>query len=76
MEQRNENGAPTVFIRQPEVLRRTALSRSMLYELIEAGRFPKPLKLGQRLNCWPEADIENWLRARLSEARGAERGEA
>lgn len=58
---------PTIFIRQPEVLRRTSLSRSSLYELIDAGRFPKPLKLRERINAWPEAEIERWMQAKSAE---------
>lgn len=65
----NEIGQAMVFIRQPEVLRRTALSRSTLYELIDKGKFPKPLKLGERINCWPEYEITDWQRARLESAR-------
>lgn len=64
-----EERAAMVFIRQPEVLRRTALSRSTLYELIDKGEFPKPLKLGERINCWPEHEITAWQRARLESAR-------
>lgn len=65
-----ENGQAMVFIRQPEVLRRTALSRSTLYELIGKGEFPKPLKLGERINCWPEHEISAWQRTALETARG------
>lgn len=57
----------TVLIRQVDVLRRTALSRGTLYELINAGRFPKPLKLGLRLNGWPEQEIEEWIQGRIAE---------
>lgn len=55
-----------VFIRQPEVLKRTALSRSTLYELIGAQRFPAPLKLGARINAWPEHEIESWMQAQIA----------
>lgn len=62
-------GQAMVFIRQPEVLRRTALSRSTLYELIAKGKFPKPLKLGERINCWPEHEVAEWQLAELESAR-------
>lgn len=65
--QRPAKPRPTVFIRQDDVLRRTALSRGTLYELIGAGRFPKPLKLGKRINAWPEREIEEWMQARIAE---------
>lgn len=60
--------SPTRLVRQSAVLERTQLSRSTLYELINGGHFPKPLKLcGGRINVWPEAEIEGWIAARLAE---------
>ena len=40
-------------------------SRSAIYTDLEAGRLPKPVKLGGRL-YWPEADVEAHLRAMTS----------
>jgi len=37
-------------------------SRSAIYQDIQAGRLPKPLKLGARI-YWPEADLAEHLRA-------------
>ncbi|WCT76328.1 helix-turn-helix transcriptional regulator [Novosphingobium humi] len=54
------------FIRQPEVLKRTALSRSTLYELIAKERFPKPLKVGERINCWPEHEVDAWMQEQVA----------
>lgn len=56
-----------VFIRQPEVLKRTALSRSTLYELVLKEEFPRPLKLGGRINVWPEHEISAWMSALIAE---------
>lgn len=36
-------------------------SRSAIYTDLEAGRLPKPLKLGGRL-YWPECDVDEHLR--------------
>lgn len=36
-------------------------SRSAIYLDLEAGRLPKPIKLGGRL-YWPEGDLEAHLR--------------
>jgi predicted DNA-binding transcriptional regulator AlpA len=41
-------------------------SRSSIYNDLEAGRLPQPLKLGGRL-YWPEEDLD----AHLREQRGA-----
>ena len=36
-------------------------SRSSIYKDIEAGRLPKPMKLGARI-YWPEKELEAHLR--------------
>lgn len=36
-------------------------SRSAIYNDLEAGRLPRPVKLGARL-YWPEAELEAHLR--------------
>ena len=57
-----------VFLRRPEVERRTGLKRSTLYAKIKNGDFPSPVKLGSRAVAWPEPEINTWLSERL-EAR-------
>ena len=57
----------TKLCRLPQTLDATGLSRSKLYELIEQGRFPKPVKLSGRINAWPESDIADWIAARIAE---------
>ena len=53
----------TVY-RLPKVVQTTALSRSTLYAMMADGRFPKPVKLGERAVGWPEAEITAWLEGR------------
>lgn len=36
---------------------RGGICRATLYNHIEAGLFPKPLKLNRRANCWPESEV-------------------
>lgn len=55
------------LIRQTEVLQRTSLSRTTLYRMIVSGRFPKPLRIGAKLNVWPEREIDAWLHAKAAE---------
>ena len=49
-----------VLIGTREVLHRTGLSRSQLYELMRAKQFPMPLKVGHR-NRWTLTDIRDWI---------------
>ena len=61
----------TTLLRLPAVLARTGLSRSRVYELIESGNFPKPVKLSGRINTWPDNEIADWITARISEREAA-----
>lgn len=44
-----------------EVLAILGISKSTLYRLIDAGKFPAPFKLGERINAWRVETIEAWL---------------
>ena len=57
------------FLRLPEVLARTGLSRSTIYVRLEQGRFPRPVSLGARAVGWIEAEVDEWTRASLAHHR-------
>lgn len=50
-------------------------SRQHLHRLIRAGKFPRPAKLGENTNAWPEREIDQYIEARIKE-RDAGRPEA
>jgi prophage regulatory protein len=47
----------------------TGLSRTRLYEQVNAGTFPKPAKLGpqSRAIAWPDSEVQDWISERLAE---------
>jgi len=49
-------------LRREEVERKTGLSRSAIYALMAADRFPKPVQLIGRAVGWVEAEVEEWLK--------------
>jgi prophage regulatory protein len=49
------------LLRLPAVLARTGLTRTALYELVKAGRFPKQHKLGERAVAWRSDDVDAWI---------------
>jgi prophage regulatory protein len=53
-----------MLIRLDEVIRIVGLKKSWIYAAIRAGRFPRPVQLGDRAVGWRLADIEHWVRAR------------
>ena len=50
-----------------EVIKRIGLSRASLYRLIGEGKFPKPLKIGDRKLGWRDTVINEWLESLESE---------
>ena len=57
------------MLRLPEVVRRTALSRSQIYRLIEVGTFPRQVPLSERAAGWIEEEVNGWLRERIERSR-------
>lgn len=54
-------------IKLPEVIKRTALSRSSVWRRVKDGAFPKPFHLGHgRAVAWLSSDIDTWLKAQAA----------
>ena len=56
------------IVRLPEVMDRTGLSRSSIYNFLLAGSFPSRIKLGARSIGFLEADINDWISSKIAEA--------
>lgn len=67
------NSPASSFLRLPEVIRRTGLSRSAIYLRVNKGTFPAPLKIGIRAIAWLQAEVDEWLAATVKAARPARR---
>jgi prophage regulatory protein len=52
-----------------EVADRTGLARSSIYAKIQAGDFPRPIKLSSRSVGWLEADVNQWIERQISRSR-------
>ena len=57
------------LIRLPEVLKRTGFGKAWIYRLISEGRFPAPVKLGTRAVAFVESEIDEWIKAVISNSR-------
>ncbi|MFA1825496.1 MULTISPECIES: helix-turn-helix transcriptional regulator [Xanthomonas] len=62
---RPDAGRSERFLRKPEVLSRTGISRSHLYWLMDRGRFPKSIPLSPRVTVWLESDVDAWIAAQI-----------
>jgi prophage regulatory protein len=56
-------------LRMHQVLKTTGISRTQLYRLIQAGKFPKPMKLSERISAWDEASVNAWLAEKFGEVK-------
>lgn len=57
----NEEQAADRLIRIDEVKRRVGLGKTMIYDLIRAGRFPELYKLSPFASRWSECEIVAWI---------------
>ena len=46
----------------------TGVSRSTIVRWVEAGLFPKPTKLSNRVTVWRVGDVRAWLQSRVQAA--------
>lgn len=44
-----------------ELIAMLNLSKTTIYNLLKAGKFPPPFMQGNRCTRWKRADVENWL---------------
>ena len=58
------------FLRAPEVVQRTGMSRGTIYNKIHAGTFPKQIPLCANLVGWLEGDVQQWMQEQVYKSRG------
>lgn len=49
------------FLRLPDVMARTSLSRRTIYRRMGEGSFPQSVKLGANSVAWRESDVVAWM---------------
>ena len=59
------------ILRRPAVEATTGLSRSTIYQHMQDGTFPKPIRLGAKAVGWLENEVVDWIKARTDERNAA-----
>lgn len=54
------------LLRRPQVEAMTGLPKSTLYDYLQAGTFPAPVKLSARSVAWRLSEVEAWIESRQS----------
>lgn len=59
------------FLRMPQVMAYTGLSRRGVYQYIQEGRFPRQIPLGGGRVAWLSSEVDAWLQSRIDERNEA-----
>lgn len=59
------------FMRLPEVIAVTTLSKPTIYQMISLGLFPKQVRIGRNTVAWMRSEVQGWIKARAAERRAA-----
>jgi prophage regulatory protein len=62
------------ILRRPEVLKKVGLCKAQLQNLINAGEFPRPVKLGgtdNRAVGWVDTEVQAWIDKKITERDAA-----
>jgi predicted DNA-binding transcriptional regulator AlpA len=51
----------TGFVRLPVILKIFPIGKSTWWQGVKDGKYPKPVKLGQRTTAWKVEDIKNLI---------------
>ena len=54
-------------LRIDKVIARTGVSKTHLYRLIQVGKFPRPVKLSERVSVWDAELVDRWLSSKFGE---------
>ena len=57
------------ILRLRDVMSRTGLSRSTVYELVAAGELQKPIAIGRRSVGWIESEVDAYIQRRINLSR-------
>lgn len=49
------------FIRIEEVKRRVGLGKTMIYRLVQEGKFPAPYRISPWASRWSDQEIARWI---------------
>lgn len=57
---------PDRILRLNAVLNRTGLSRATLYRKVQAGTFPRQIRIAVRCAGWRESAVNEWMKNPIS----------
>lgn len=62
------------LIRLKQVMAMTGQSKTLIYDSMKQGIFPKPVPLGFRSVAWVESEVIEWIESRIQARDSHDRG--
>ncbi|CAK2174401.1 prophage regulatory protein [Vibrio crassostreae] len=56
------------FLKLQQVMDKTTLCRSSIYNLIKAGDFPKNVTVMGKRKAWLESEVDDWMMSKMENA--------
>lgn len=58
-------GSDNRFLRLPDVIRLTGLSKSTIYKMVKEGQFPRSVPIYGSSVAWPASEVSEWTQSRI-----------
>ena len=62
----------TALLRPKQTALKAAISKSHMYDLIAKGKFPKPIKISDRITAFLESEVDAWIKEQIETKRSEE----
>ncbi|MXV44700.1 AlpA family phage regulatory protein [Saccharibacter sp. 17.LH.SD] len=66
--------SPLILLNSKETAKRVNLSVSSLYRHVNAGLFPRPVRITSNRVGWLSSELDSWIEARITERDTPEKG--
>lgn len=53
------------LLRIKDVVKKTSIGKSTIWVWVKEEKFPKPIKLSERISVWKESDIDAWIEGKI-----------
>ena len=55
------------LLRIKDVVKKTTIGKSTIWQWVEEEKFPKPIKLSERISVWKDSDIDEWIESKINQ---------
>jgi prophage regulatory protein len=59
------------FIRMRALTQRIPVAKSTIWDWVQKGTFPRPVKLSDSVTAWTLSDVERWEASKLQDSQQA-----